>query len=44
MMKQPTTYMTLVVVLATLALATSCRKDDVIVLTEYEPLPGMLDT
>ena len=36
--------MTLVVVLATLALATSCRKDDVIVLTEYEPLPGMLDT
>ena len=36
--------MTLAVVLATLALATSCRKDDVIILTEYEPLPGMLDT
>ena len=36
--------MTLVVMLVTLALATSCRKDDVIILTEYEPLPGMLDT
>lgn len=32
------------VVLAMLATMTSCREDDVIILTEYEPYPGMLDT